>query len=805
VGSETRGEILTVLPAPSGPLIGRAEALACAHEQLGSRRLVTLVGPGGIGKTRLAIEVARDCAMLNRRVGFVELAGVVDAGEVVDTIADQLSVEVVPGSSRYEGLLHWLRAAPTVLVVDNVEHVIDAAPDLRALLDECPCLRILVTSRRALGVADEVVVRVDPLPATAPDGSLSVVAPGVQLLLERSQVAHPTTTDVEEASRIVAGLGGLPLAIELAAVRARALGIAAVHELLVTDIALGGFDGRDFVRADAPSRHGSLRACLQWTYDSLDGRARAVFHATGAFAATFDLAALRAVVGDRREAAAGLATLVEHHLVDRVEAEDGSIRYCSSPPIHEYARERLRAQTGWSAVADAHADWYQAAATQICESFETGSAEAAFASFRREQTNLALAILTRLRSRRYADAAVIACDIARLAAELGREPQTNALFRRLVRLAVQDGSPLPIEARIWAAYAELVTRTPATAGPVLDALIALIEEAREAGDDRAALRGLSRLTASLLSHGDVARALAASGEAIDLATKLRLRWPLAQLLTWHAMLLHVAGDIPGACRYGFDGLRIARELGDGRLIVRIGLLFAPMERTAQMDAEFVPSLHTCLQLAREHGSVIDEMYVTMQLAIRAGFNEGVDVFALARRGLDLADRTRSHGGEMVFVLALAGAAFSRGDDDVAAVLDAALRIEWTALATVMPTSGLGHYEDVAARRRAAVPDRYEQAVAGSTLWADALAVARRYATVDQSPGSHDADSTLTAREREVLREIAAGRTNKEIAQVLGLRPKTVMHHCESIYRKLGVRTRAEATARAMQTGLLDAT
>ena len=315
------------------------------------------------------------------------------------------------------------------------------------------------------------------------------------------------------------------------------------------------------------------------------------------------------------------------------------------------------------------------------------------------------------------------------------------------------------------------------------------------------LRGLERLTISVLAHGDVGRAVAASSEAIDLATAQDLRWPLAQLLTWHAMLLHVAGDIPRACRFGFDALRIARELGDGRLIVRVGLLFAPMARTAEMDAEQVPSLVTCLDLAREHGSVIDEMYVTMQLAIRASFNDDAEAFALVRRGLDLADRTRSHGGELVFVLALAGAAFARGDDDVALVLDGALRTEWTALATVIPARGLLHYEQLVERRRAEVPERFGR-VPESTLWADALTVARRYANSDQPARSDLAGPNLTVRELEVLRELAEGRTNKEIAQVLGLRPKTVMHHCESIYRKLGVRTRSEATAHTLQRGLV---
>jgi predicted ATPase/DNA-binding CsgD family transcriptional regulator len=796
VDSGAATNLLTSLPAQQGALVGRTDELHELHEQVAEGRLVTVVGPGGIGKTRLVVALARDLACRGRRVGFVELADVLDGSEVVDALADQLAVEVVPGASRYDGLVHWLAAVPTVLVVDNLEHVIDAAADLMALVDECPGMHLVVTSRRALGVRDERIVRIGPLAATTPEGAAE--APGVQLMLERSHVAQPTATDIEAASRIVSGLGGLPLAIELAAFRARALGIAAVHELLVADLALSGLEG-----PDGPIRHRSLRRCLQWTYRDLDARARAVFHATGAFAGTFDLASLRSVVGDHRETAAGLATLVEHHLVDRIESVDGSSRFASIPPIREFARELLREDPERDAIIDAHTRWYASVASEVRTTFEGGKAEAAFATFQREQPNLVAAIAHRQRAGRYGEAAEIACDLAKIVTEFGREDQVSGWFRRVVRLAARADTPLPYEARIWAAYGDLVARKPGTSAPALAAIEAVIDAARVAGDQQAVLRGLERLTMSVLAHGDVGRALDASSEGIDLATVQGLRWPLAQLLTWHAMLLHVAGDIPSACRFGFDALRIARELDDGRLMVRVGLLFAPMMRMAEMDAEQVPSLAVCLELARARGSVIDEMYVTMQLAIRAGFEDDQDAFVLARRGLDLADRTRSHGGELIFVLALAGAAFRRGDDDVAIVLDAALRTEWSALTAVIPARGLAQYEDIVGRRRAEVPERFGRVAAEPALWTDVLTVAQRYANSDQPAPPEGGDPKLTLREREVLRELAEGRTNKEIAEVLGLRPKTVMHHCASIYRKLGVRTRAEATAVALRSGLLD--
>ena len=712
--------LLTELPAPRSSLVGRDDELGELLHEARARRVVTVVGPGGIGKTRLAVALAHELAERGQRIGFVELADVTAPWIVVDAIADQLGVEVVPGASRYDGLVRWLAAAPTVLVVDNLEHVIDAAPDLVALLDECAGLHLVVTSRRALRVADEHVVSVGPLAATAPEGADA--APGVQLLLDRSHADHPHPADVETASRIVSGVGGLPLAIELAAFRARSLGLATVHELLVADLALDGFRGP----AGEPERHSSLRQCLEWTYRDLDDRARAVFHATGHFAGTFDLPALRAVVGDERIAAVGLATLVEHHLVDRIAGDDGTARFTSSPPIREFAREVLAARPEHDAIVDAHARWYGSVAKHIRHTFETTSANDAFAEFRREQANINAAIGARQRAHEYGEAATIGCDVAKLATEVGREGRVNEWFRHLVRLAQEDGIELPFEPQVWAAYGELMTHSPGTAAAALAALEGVIVQARAAGDDVAVLRGLDRLSISVVAHGDVARAIAASGEGLELAARLGLSWPRAQLAIWHAMLLHVTGDIPAACAFGLDGLRIARRLGDGRLIVRVGLLFAPMPRTPEMEAERVPTLPQCLELARDHGSVIDEMYVMMQLAIQAGFHRGEDVFALAADGLELADRTRSHPAELIFMLALAGAAFDAGDDDVAMVLDGALRPEWAALATVMPAAALEHYDRIVARRRSVDPDRFDGSTT-ATVWPDALAAARRYA------------------------------------------------------------------------------
>jgi DNA-binding CsgD family transcriptional regulator len=236
------------------------------------------------------------------------------------------------------------------------------------------------------------------------------------------------------------------------------------------------------------------------------------------------------------------------------------------------------------------------------------------------------------------------------------------------------------------------------------------------------------------------------------------------------------------------------------------LLFAPMTRTAEMDAEQVPGLEACYEIARRGGSVLDEMYVVMQLSVGAGFEGNPKVFEFARECYALADRTRSFAGELVPTLALAGAAFNAGNDDIANALDSGLRLQWSALLPVIPRLALERYEAIVKRRRDTFGANGGEpsAHASTTMWSETVALARSYAAEHAAAPDSRGPDPLTEREREVLTEIAAGHTNKEIAARLGIHPKTVMHHCSAIYRKLGVKTRAEAAATALRSGILDA-
>ena len=281
----------------------------------------------------------------------------------------------------------WRRDAPTVLVVDNLEHVIDAAADLMALVDECPGLPVASCSHqpahaRSARRTHRAAARA-AAPRRRPTGAAS--ACGVRLMLERSHVADPTATDVEAASRIVSGVGGLPLAIELRGIHARSLGVATVYELLVADLALSGFEG-----ADGPIRHRSLRECLLWTYDDLDKQARAVFRATGAFrgdvrSRIVECGRWQSSRGRGRTRHARRAPPRGSDRIGRwVLAESASI-----PQIREFpagaAPVKIRSV---AAIIDAHARRYAEVVVEIRTTFECGKAGAAFATFHREQPNV---------------------------------------------------------------------------------------------------------------------------------------------------------------------------------------------------------------------------------------------------------------------------------------------------------------------------------------------------------------------------------------------------------------------------------
>ena len=316
----------------------------------GDARLLTLVGPGGAGKTRLSIEVA---AGLGEHypdgIWFVGLSSLQDPELIASTIATTLGLHEGFGSSLEETLQRFLRGRRVLLVIDNVEHLLpDAASVLNDVLAGAPDVQMLVSSREPLGLRSERVYPVRELP----------VADAVVLFRERARAAAPGFDPDERAASsieaICSRLEGLPLAIELAAARVKVLTPTELFDRLNERLPLLTGGGRD-----APERQRTMRAAIAWSYDLLDEDERRLFAGLGVFRGGCTLDAAERVCDAELDA---LASLVDKSLLRTEERPPGTTRYLSLETIREFAAELLRAEGGWEPISMRHAEYFRSQA-----------------------------------------------------------------------------------------------------------------------------------------------------------------------------------------------------------------------------------------------------------------------------------------------------------------------------------------------------------------------------------------------------------------------------------------------------------
>jgi predicted ATPase/DNA-binding SARP family transcriptional activator len=329
------------LPVPVSTFIGRDEDLARIRHLLGDNRLVTLVGPGGAGKTRLALEAARGAS----EARLIELAPLRSGRDIRGAVADALGLREVNISDRQLAptdpltrAREHLRGRSALLVLDNCEHLVeDAARVAHELLSGAPGLRVLATSREPLGVTGEVSLSVAALPR----------ADGLRLFRERALAArHDLPLDEEVAGRIVDRLDGMPLAIELAAARARTLSMAEIDRRLDDRFRLLTVGSRT-----AAPRHQTLRAVIDWSWALLDEDERRVLRRLGVFAGDVTIDLAEAVCGEGTEPI--LSSLVDRSLVEL--RDDGRMAYRLLDTVSAYARERLREAGDESEARNSHA------------------------------------------------------------------------------------------------------------------------------------------------------------------------------------------------------------------------------------------------------------------------------------------------------------------------------------------------------------------------------------------------------------------------------------------------------------------
>jgi predicted ATPase/class 3 adenylate cyclase len=351
------------LPQQPSTLIGRDDDVTAIVGMLRDHRLVTITGTGGVGKTRLAIHVgARASDVFRDGVWLIELARTRRSAEVTQLIAEQLGVDGASDEGAEAAIADLLRERSALLILDNFEHVVAAAPVVSRILAGAPRVHALVTSRERLLIDGE---RTYPLaPLATPDsepGTAGQVSAAVALFLDRARSHDPTFDPAEEDRAAIAEIcglvDGLPLAIELAAAQSRVLPVTAVRDRLGR-----GLDALAGRARDRPARHRTLRATLAWSYDLLPAEEQRLLERLAVFDGGRNLDAVEAVCGADLDVVGGLTALVDKSLVQRRIGADGDVRFVLLEVVHEFARERLEASGHEDAVRSAHAHHFAALA-----------------------------------------------------------------------------------------------------------------------------------------------------------------------------------------------------------------------------------------------------------------------------------------------------------------------------------------------------------------------------------------------------------------------------------------------------------
>jgi predicted ATPase/class 3 adenylate cyclase/DNA-binding CsgD family transcriptional regulator len=538
------------LPAQLTSFIGRHTEMAKVRQSVTDNRLVTLTGAGGAGKTRLAVEVAQLATEFDDGVWYVDLAPITDPAVVAATVAHTLGLPDQPGRPPMDAVLRFISDRHVLILLDNCEHLLDSCGELAvALLGGCPQLTILATSREPIGIAGEVTWRVP---------SLALEDEAIELFTDRAQRARPDFRvrgdDAGLVREICRRLDGMPLAIELAAARVRALSLAQIVESLQDRFRLLTGGSRTAVR-----RQQTLRASVDWSYGLLTEPERTLFRRLGAFTGGFDLAAAQAVGAssavEQYQVMDQLSLLVDKSLVvaDDVSA---SMRYRLLETVRQYALEKLGESGEADAVRDRHRDHYTDTAVELASL--TGGNERLMDWADVEIDNLRAAFAWS----RETDTAEKAL---RLASALQRYWVTRPRFREGLawfNAAVTDEPTPDVAPAVWvrAVAHQSALATWAVAPTGLDRARAALSIARQLDD--ASLIVAGHMACGLASVYDPEAARAYLDEATALSRVCDDRQALCEVRAYQALAGGFWGEPVSGRAAAEECLDLADELGD---------------------------------------------------------------------------------------------------------------------------------------------------------------------------------------------------------------------------------------------------